>query len=60
MSYMYQAFGGFVQRDHGIKSSCVCVYLQTVKGFHVEDGALIPFVAATLSTGSTGSGLLKK
>lgn len=61
MTYMYQVLSAFVKRDHGIKSFCVTiVYLQTMKGFHVEDSALATTVAVEFSTGTAGSGLLKK
>lgn len=61
MTYTYQVISVFVQWDHGLKSLRVTiVYLQTMEGFHVEDVALIASVAAELSCGSAGSGLLKK
>lgn len=61
MTYMYQVVNVFVQWAHGMKSFCVAiVYLQTMKGFHVDAVALIAAVIAEFSTGSAGSGLLKK
>lgn len=56
---MYQVISVFVEWDHGIKSFYVTiVYLQTMRGFHVKDGALVTSVAVGFSTDS--SGLLKK
>lgn len=61
MTYMYQVSSAFVQWDHDIKSFCVTiVYLQTMKGFHVEDTALVITVAAVCMTVTACSGLLKK
>lgn len=54
---MYPVIGVFAQWDHGIKSFWVTiVYLQTMRGFHVED--LVTFVAAEMS--ASFSGTLKK
>lgn len=50
---MYHFLSAFAQWDQDIKSFCVTlVYLQTMKGFHVKDSAVV----AT----SARSGLLKK
>lgn len=57
---MYQFISVFVW-DHSLKSFCGNIfYLQKMKGFQVEDGALVTSVAALLSTCNTGCGLLKK
>lgn len=59
MTYTYQVISVCVQWDHGFKSFCVTiVYLQTMRGFHVEDGALV--ICTEGAEGAGSSGLLKK
>ena len=61
MTYKYQVISAFVHWDHGTKSFCVAiVYLQTMRGFHVEVVGLTTCVEAEVSTGTTDSGVLKK
>lgn len=66
MTYMYQVIWIFAQKDYDTKGFCVTiVYLQTMKGFHVECVAaacvvLITSAAGACSTGISVSGLLKK